>query len=442
MKSLSRVWRMPSTCAMAKSTPTRFCEPCPVGTPCACSTSSRTLTRCRASCLPPGRLARRRRPPIFGTSRSAVFDVRPLDGVVIRGMAASLPRNRQTTAGCPAFSNESEASRFATATGIRERRIAVAGQCASDLCGFSADALIEGLGWERSSIGMLVLVTQSGDFVVPATSILLQHRLGLSTRCMAYDINLGCSAFPYGMAQVASVMRALGVARGLLLIGDVSSRGCHPMDASSYPLFGDAGSAIALELDPDAAPMYFDLNSDGAGGAAICVRGSGPAGRYPVDIDSLLSRAPTAGGENVGSELNTRLRGADIFSFSISEAPKCILRVLEKSGSTPADVDHLLLHQANRMINETVRRKSGFATGQTPGSLELYGNTGSASIPVTLCVNADQVRRPGRVLACGFGVGLSWGSVLFSLDAGVPLLLVETDEVFRPDLVMDPDNEE
>lgn len=349
-------------------------------------------------------------------------------------MAACVPVNRQTTADCPAFASAEEAARFTSTIGISERRIARPGQCASDLCAFAAEALLEMLQWDRSTIGLLVMVTQSPDYGVPATGILLQHRLGLPTGTIAFDITLGCSAFPFGLAQVASTMRSLGIRRGLLLIGDLSSRGCNPADPSSYPLFGDAGSAIALELDDQAAAMRFHLNSDGSGGDAIIVRTCGLAGRHPISAASLEVR-PGAGDGHPRSDLNTRLNGADIFSFSIQKAPASIRALLEMSNLKPADINYLVLHQANKMINDTVCRKAGFGPNQALNSLLLLGNTGSASIPVTICAAAQKIDLPSRVLACGFGVGLSWGSVILDLDADTKLTLIESDEIFRPDLL-------
>lgn len=358
-----------------------------------------------------------------------------LEGVAVRGVAAGLPRNRQSIRDCPSFKSVDEAARFGKTVGILERRIATDQQCASDLCAFAADALLDRLSWDRASIGMVVMVTQGPDYSFPATAILLQYRLGLSANMIAFDINLGCSAFPFGVAQVASTMRSLGIERGLLMIGDVSSRSCNVRDPSSYPLFGDAGSAIALELDRSAAAMQFDLHSDGSGGDAICAKTYGLAGRHPVSPDSFEVR-PTGEDGHLRCDLNTRLKGADIFGFSIREAPASIGAVLKAAGQTQKDIDLLVLHQANKMINDVICRKAGFGADQAISSLEHFGNTGSASIPVTLCTNAGSIQQAARVLACGFGVGLSWGSVILELAAGIPLLTVETDDVFRPDLLI------
>jgi 3-oxoacyl-[acyl-carrier-protein] synthase III len=358
----------------------------------------------------------------------------PLGGVAVRAIVSCVPRGTQTTRECPAFSSIDEADRFAGAVGIKERRIAGPMQCASDLCAWAAEGVLERLGWERSSVGMLVMVTQSPDYGSPGNGILLQHRLNLRQNIIAFDINLGCSAFPFGLAQMVSTMASLGIERGLLLIGDVSSRGCNPKDPSSYPLFGDAGAAIAFELDPKAGQMFFDLNSDGSGGEAIFVKSSGIAGRYPIGPKSHEINLDGDDG-HPRSDLNTRLKGADIFSFSIQKAPQSIRNVLYNAGLERPDIDYLVLHQANKMINDLVCRKTGFSGGQVLSSLDVLGNTGSASIAVTLCATNQTLQSTKVLLACGFGVGLSWGSVVFKLEAGTPLALIESDDTYRPDLL-------
>jgi 3-oxoacyl-[acyl-carrier-protein] synthase-3 len=363
-------------------------------------------------------------------------ELAPLIGTSVRGIAACVPINRQATADCPAFTSAEDASRFAAAMGISERRIARAGQCASDLCAFAAEALLKKLGWDRSSIGILVMITQSPDYGIPATGILLQNRLGLSVNTIAFDINLGCSAFPFGLAQIASTMHTLRITRGILLIGDISSRSCNHNDPSSYPLFGDAGSAVALELNDMAKPLLFDLHSDGSGGGAILVKSSSLVGRHPISPKSLEVNSCGDDG-HPRSDLNIRLNGADIFSFSIQRAPESIRRILDMASLRPADFDYLVLHQANKMINEMICRKSGFRAVQAMNSLEHFGNTGSASIPVTLCSKVQRIDKATRILACGFGVGLSWGSVILEVDPDTPLFIMETDDVFRPGILID-----
>ena len=347
-------------------------------------------------------------------------------GVALRAMAAAVPCTVHSTADY-AHLSVTDRERLQKATGIARRRISQAQQCASDLCAAAARRVIAHLAWSPADIGLLVLITQTADQPIPATAITLQNRLGLSTRCIAFDINLGCSAMPFGLATVASMMKTLGIARALLLMGDVSSRVCAENDKSTWPLFGDAGSAVALELDQTAPAMLFDLMSDGSGKDAIIVPGGGLASRLPTTTHHNMATVAVEGGVPLTAE-NLVLRGADVFTFAISKVPLSIQRVLDAAGAKAEDVDFLVLHQANKMINDTIAKKTRFPPEKLPYSLGDYGNTSSASIPVTFCAHADSFAEARRVAVSGFGVGLSWGTVLLELPAGVALPIVETDE--------------
>lgn len=348
-----------------------------------------------------------------------------IEDVAVRGIAAAVPSRIARTQDYEFMTPEARA-RFQKAVGITERRISPTDQCASDLCTAAANRVIQHLGWERESIGALIMVTQSPDYPLPATSIVLQNKLGLPQACLAFDVNLGCSSYPYGLAIVSSLMKTLSIQRALLLIGDISSRGCAEHDTASWPLFGDAGSATALELDVEAQPMYLDLMSDGSGKDAIIVPCGGQTSRVPTRDFS----------EQVGTDGIPRrpdsliLRGADVFSFAITKVPPSIQRVLSESGQTAADVDILALHQANKMINDTIVKKTGFTPEKAISTLANYGNTSSASVPLTICGHAERFDLSRTTLVCGFGVGLSWGSCLLTVPANTVLPVLETDAIY------------
>jgi 3-oxoacyl-[acyl-carrier-protein] synthase-3 len=351
----------------------------------------------------------------------------PLTGVAIRGISTAVPTRIARTADYTLLT-EKEREKFAVGTGIEERRLAADGQCSSDLCIAAAQDVLARLGWDTSDVQALVMITQTGDHPVPATSIVVQHKLGLPKSCAAFDINLGCSSYPYGLAILGSMMRTLGLKRALLLVGDVSSRLCSYNDKSSWPLFGDAGSATALELDEQAEPIYCDLNSDGGGKDAIIVQAGGLASRSPAGQDSFAEVEIAPG--IARNAANLQLKGADIFSFAISAVPPSIRRVLDAAGWEVGGVDYFVLHQANKMINDFIRKKVGYAVENEITTLKQYGNTSSVSIPLTLCAGAEQLAQGGRVLLCGFGVGLSWASATVVLPAGTVLNLFETDNVY------------
>lgn len=354
--------------------------------------------------------------------------IKPISGVAIRAVSSVVPTRIARTADYVHLSPE-ERARFQKATGIAERHIVHPGQCASDLCTTAALRVLEHLAWAPESVGALVLITQTGDQPVPATSLGIQHRLGLPNSCLAFDVNLGCSSYPYGLAIVSSLMHTLGIGRALLLIGDVSSLTCAEHDKSSWPLFGDAGSATALELDEHAPAMYLDLMSDGAGKDAIVIPRGGLASRRPAGDGPAEQETDRDGITRRPDQLI--LRGADIFGFAISKVPPSIQRTLDAAGMDSGSVDLLVLHQANKMINDTIARKTGFSGDKAPSSLEHFGNTSSASIPVTLGANAALFSEAQRsTLLCGFGVGLSWGCALVTLARGTILPITESDHVY------------
>jgi 3-oxoacyl-[acyl-carrier-protein] synthase-3 len=351
----------------------------------------------------------------------------PLTGVAIRGIATAVPTRVARTADYTLLT-EAERAKFAAGTGIEARRLAADGQCTSDLCIAAAEDLLGRLAWDRADVGALVMITQTGDHPVPATAIIVQHKLGLPTSCAAFDINLGCSSYPYGLAVLGSMMRTLGIRRALLLVGDVSSRLCSYNDKSSWPLFGDAGSATALELDDCAAPIHFDLNSNGAGKDAIIVEAGGLASKSPAGAHSFVEAELSPGIARAGA--NLQLKGADIFSFAIGAVPPSIRRVLDATGWPLAQVEHVVLHQANKMINDFIRKKVGWTADKEITTLKDYGNTSSVSIPLTLCAGARALEGGGRVLLSGFGVGLSWASATVELAPGTVLHLFDSDHVY------------
>ena len=352
-----------------------------------------------------------------------------LSHIKISGIASAVPINISRTSEYSILT-VAEREKFAQMTGIKERRLADSHQCASDLCIRAAKELLCGLQWQPGDVELLIAITQTGDYPIPATSIIIQNKLGISKKCLAFDINLGCSGYPYGLATVGSLMKSLRLRKALLLAGDVSSRLCSYQDKAAWPLFGDAGTATALELtdDPD-DNFIFDFNSDGAGAEAIIIHAGGLASREPINEGLLKPR--DLGNGITRSEANLQLKGSDIFSFAIREVPRSLFTCLEKSGNSMGQVDYLILHQANQFINNNIIKKLGIPPEKALSSLEEYGNTSSASIPLTITRHADCFDKSRSILISGFGVGLSWASAYFKMPNGVFLNTVDSEDVYH-----------
>ncbi|MDR2364476.1 MAG: ketoacyl-ACP synthase III [Zoogloeaceae bacterium] len=301
--------------------------------------------------------------------------------------------------------------------GIEFRRLCPEWQCFSDLALVAAEALLEKLQWRREDVDALIVVTQSPDYLIPATAIILQDRLGLSQATVAFDVNLGCSGYPFGINILGSMIAAGGVRKGLLLVGDRCAR-------LEDPIFSDAGTATALEFDAAAPPMYFDLNSDGSGYRAIILPIGGH--REPVGVQHLL---PWREDENDHWHYKTELQldGPAVLSFSTQRVPPAVEKLLAYANVAKEDVDYFIFHQANRMINETIRKKLGLPEARVPSTLRDFGNTSGASLPVTMTarIHAELAEGKKRLLLSGFGIGLSWGGAILELEGAAFPALIE-----------------
>lgn len=337
-----------------------------------------------------------------------------VDNISIAGISACVPKTVLENKEEKVFRDEEAARNFIDATGVERRRKAPDGVCTSDLCLKAAEELIDCLGWEKGEIECLIFVSQSADYILPATSPILQDRLGLGRGCFTLDISFGCSGWVYALSVISSLMSSGQIKKGLLLAGDTALQRCSPKDQSTYPLFGDAGTVTAVEFKEDAPALYFEFNSDGSGADVIIVRDGGS--RNPVTPESFVMHQ--AGEGIVRNNLQVELDGMSVFSFGISKAPKSVKAVLEFCGKDKDEVDYYIFHQANMMMNEKIRAKLSLPAEKVPYSLRDFGNTSSATIPLTMVTEMRDALTGGALshIGCGFGVGLSWASVYFITD--------------------------
>lgn len=307
-----------------------------------------------------------------------------------------------------------EGNEFIEITGIKERRRVSKGMTSSDLCFHAAKKLIDDLKWNKSEIEVLVFVTQTPDYVLPATSCVLQERLGLSKECFTLDISLGCSGWVYALSVISSLMQNGTIKKGLLLAGDTITKICSSEDKSTYPLFGDAGTATAIEYEEKSNGFKFVMNSDGKGMETIIIREGGY--RTQVSEESLVIKDKVEGISRRGIDLE--LDGMNVFSFGITKAPKSVKQLADYFSINLEEVDLFTFHQANKMMNEMIRKKLKLPEQKVPYSMDEFGNTSCASIPLTLVTREAEKLRTEKLsnIVCGFGVGLSWGSVWFETD--------------------------
>lgn len=340
----------------------------------------------------------------------AVFSV---NNIKIIGMSACVPKQEDNNWNYNILS-EQEKKLLIKTTGIEKKRIADNSTTTSDLCYTAAQKLIKKTKSNVNEIEILIFVSQSPDYFLPATSIILQNKLNLPNSTIAFDINLGCSGYVYGLSVIGSLLAATKVKKALLLTGDVSSFSVDKKDKSTFPLFGDAGSATLIEYNENSNPTYFNMQSDGAGFESIMIPDGGV--RNPLSAQSFQEFEIGKG--IIRSKRSLTLNGEEIFNFSLREVPPNIQELLNYAKIDKEKVDYFVMHQANKIMNESVRKKIDFPSEKVPYSLEKYGNTSSASIPLTIIDKLSQPLSKGKhqLLLSGFGVGLSWASVLITIE--------------------------
>ena len=349
----------------------------------------------------------------------ALFSV---PNIKIDGIAATVP-SRVYHIGDYGLISEKEQENLVRMVGVEQRRVADEGTATSDLCQLAAEKLIAGLGWDRKEIELLIFISQSRDYIIPATAGILQEKLGLPKSCMALDISLGCSGYVYGLSVMGSLMASGQIAKGLLLVGDVSTKNTSYRDKSTYPLFGDAGTATAISYNTGANPMAFNLQTDGGGYEAIIIPDGGIR-NFASPETSFTYEKIAEGIER--HRLHIALDGIEVFNFSLREVAPNVKALLANQGCGIDEIDFFVMHQANKLMNETVRKQLKIPAEKYPYSISEFGNTSSASIPLTMahCIKKELEGKSLKLLLSGFGVGLSWGSAI-----------IETDKIYCPGII-------
>jgi 3-oxoacyl-[acyl-carrier-protein] synthase-3 len=297
--------------------------------------------------------------------------------------------------------------------GVSERRIADASTTSADLCFDAAEALLNELEWPRESIDGLIMVTQTPDYFMPSSSCVLHKRLGLATHCAAFDLGLGCSGYPYGLWLASMMLRSGNLRRVLLLHGETPTHYAADDDRAVALLFGDAGSATALEADngPDAPSSFFTLHTDGSGYDDLIIEAGGFRDRFCSDR----------------SRHYVKMNGQNVFNFTIHTVPPLIQDTLRLATRSIGDVDYYVFHQSNRFIIKHLITTCGLPADRVPIVLDRFGNPGGPSIPltVTTALAGDVGRRPLWLMLLGYGVGLSWAAALIRLPERTAILHVD-----------------
>lgn len=335
-------------------------------------------------------------------------------GVGISAIAGAVPKNVIKNLEYTNYFKEEDVREIVEKTGIIERRFAPEGMCASDLCFAAAEKLIEENQIDKSEIDILIFISQTPDYRMPATSILLQDRLGLSKSTMAFDISLGCSAFVYGLSVIFSLMERSGFRKALLLDGETRSRIYHPKDRKTAFLFGDGGVAALIERSVHFGKSTFLLGSDGSKSDLISMKAGGY--RNPTNSETLREKIVDEYG-NISSDEHGRMNGGEVFNFVLREIPKNIKELLKITDTQDGEIDYYVFHQANQFMNGYLQKKFKIVDEKFPQSIDKFGNTSSVSIPLTIVSELGQkLNGNKKLLLSGFGVGMSWASCILNTE--------------------------
>jgi len=329
------------------------------------------------------------------------------DKFIVRAISASVPpRIRRTEEFVEQLGLEG-VEKFIKNVGVKQGHISDKNMTTSDLCVHSANKIINELNIERNSIDVLLFVSQTPDYIAPSTACVIHSRLALSENCLSYDINLACSGFVYGISAALSYISNLEINRVMFLCGDTVSKHCSPQDKSLTMLSYDAGSATLIERSINSESNgTFKLKTIGNGYRSLIV----PFGGYKHKFGSFERTYREEGVYR--NDYDAYMNGADVFKFSITEVPKLIKEFYIKNNFDATSFSRCFLHQANLFIMKNIAKRIGIKEADLPISIDRFGNTGAASIPLTICDYyaknlANTVSE--RIIFCGFGIGLSLG---------------------------------
>ena len=343
-----------------------------------------------------------------------------IPNISIKGIAACVPKNVVNNRDLTDTFSPEELEKIISAVGIETRRYVNKNVCASDLCFFAAEKLLNDLQIDRNSIDVLIFMSQTGDYKIPATAPILQHRLGLSKNTLCFDVGLACSGYVYALTTISAYLNLPGINRVLLLDGETFSKIVNPKDKTNALLYGDAGTATLLEKK-EGNVFYSLLNTDGEGWEAVHIKSG--ASRNALGQDSFEVREREDG--SLGNDTQIYMNGVDVFNFTMRVVTKSIKEIIERSNSSLEQMDKIIFHQANKFMTDFFVKKLKYPSEKVPYSLTRFGNTSSASIPLTIVSELKGWKsKSKKVLLCGFGAGLSWASAITDLsDCYIPDLI-------------------
>ena len=357
------------------------------------------------------------------------------NNIRVAGVACAVPQNEVKTESYKSLFGDEDVEKFIQMTGVRCSRRTLEHQTCSDLGFRAASELLARKGVKPEEIGAVIFSSHSPDYRRPATAFVLQHRLGIPEEAVCYDISLGCSSLVVGMQTVASIMAAGDIRKALLFVGDTAGKSVYPEDRSSAMLFGEAGAVMLLEKTDDSNDEINALvRSDGSGYRYMIVPGGGYRNLHASEEVVMCEDG------NPRTLMNSFIQGTSVFTFTVFDVPRLIRDFWKQTETTPDDYDCFAFHQANLYILKQIAKKTKMDFSRMPITLDRYGNTSGASAIVSLCdrYGYNTEDKTIKVMACGFGIGISLGATSFDININDILPIYEDDAIYEDGLITDP----
>ena len=313
-----------------------------------------------------------------------------VNNVYVQAISTSVPKSRVSNFDLATVYGEQDTEKLVASIGVKERRVSDGCTSTADLCYDAATNIFKNTDLCSDDVQAVIFISQTPDYQLPATACVLQNRLNLPKHCLAFDVNLGCSGYIYGLHLAASLV-STGLNNILLLVGDTISKLVEPGDRSTELLFGDAGTASIISHHHESS-LAFEFGSDGSGREHIVAKKWMPGHELREDFQNGLY---------------LKMNGGEVFSFTLRTVPKLVNSFIEELNLKPSEISNCFYHQANLFMLKHLLKKSGFKSEQVPVSMEKFGNTSGASIPLSICALPQKDYK--NTLLVGFGVGLSWG---------------------------------
>ncbi|MFN3942993.1 MAG: 3-oxoacyl-ACP synthase III family protein [Flavobacterium sp.] len=346
--------------------------------------------------------------------------------IEISAISVAIPKKKIPVESFYGLFGEDLVSKFSEMSGVKQIAHSLPEQTASDLGFIAAREIFKSGKVKEEEIGVLVFVSQKPDYRFPATSYVLQKKLGLSKDVICHDISLACSGFVYGLQNTLSLLDLVPNKKALLITADTSYKTMSSEDRTMIMLFGDSGSAVVLEKNTKLNNEFkFAFRTNGYKFKSIIT----PAGAFRNrDLKPINEKWSD---DIVRNDYNTHMKGMSVFEFSITDVPKLINDFYKETNQSSESFDYFILHQANLYILKQLSRKCKIPMDKIPVSIDRFGNNSSNSIPLVICDHFFRESKELKLFISGFGAGLSWGCGEISINTNSILPMIESDEFFN-----------